>query len=75
VAIQRLYRCARPNLRGSSSICRQSSPTDQRLERKRDSDDKCDWTGLVLAKRNVCAPKSGHQLFAAPAPCKNVLVY
>src|SRR5260370_2990126 len=27
-------------LRGSSSICRPPSPSDQRLERKRDSDDK-----------------------------------
>src|SRR5216683_619948 len=35
VAMQRLYRCARPNLRGSSSICRQPSPSDQRLERKK----------------------------------------
>jgi hypothetical protein len=40
VAIQRLYRYARPNLRGSSSICRQPNPSDQRLKRKRDSDDK-----------------------------------
>src|SRR5712692_2406264 len=40
VAIQRLYDARRPNLRGSSPICRQPSPSDQRLERKRDADDE-----------------------------------